>query len=64
MDMSGPWSKWSVYEYMRHTFMRAGRAPDLPELVENFSEVPLSEIKEGMKEFELTLTIGGGKRAQ
>lgn len=38
--------------------------PDLSELVENFSEVPLPEIKEGMQEFELTVTIGGGKRAQ
>lgn len=62
--MSGPWSKWSVYEYMRHTYMRAGRWPDLPELVDKFQTVPLSEIKEGMKEFETTLTIGGDKRAQ
>lgn len=62
--MSTPWSKWSVYEYMRHTYMWTGRQPDLSELIGNFSEVPLSEIKEGMKEFELTVTIGGGKRAQ
>ncbi|WP_269058962.1 hypothetical protein [Paenibacillus woosongensis] len=42
--------------------MWTGRQPDLSELIGNFSEVPLSEIKEGMKEFELTVTIGGGKR--
>jgi len=62
--MSGPWSKWSVYEYMRHVYMRAGRWPDLPELLEKFPATPPAEIKEGMKEFETTLTIGGGKRAQ
>lgn len=62
--MSTPWSKWSVYEYMRHTYMWTGRKPDLSKLVETFSEVPLSEIKEGMQEFELTVAIGGGKRAQ
>ncbi|MNJ56047.1 hypothetical protein D3C77_515760 [compost metagenome] len=62
--MSTPWSKWSVYEYMRHTYMWTGRKPDLSELVENFSDVPLSEIREGIREFELTVTIGGGKRAQ
>lgn len=62
--MSTPWSKWSVYEYMRHTYMRTGRQPDLSELIENFSEVPLPEIREGMQEFEITVTIGGGKRAQ
>lgn len=62
--MSGPWSKWSVYEYMRHTYMRAGRAPDLPELLENFPEVPIPEIKEGIEEFEQVLRIGGGQRAQ
>lgn len=62
--MSGPWNKWSVYEYMRHTYMRAGRAPDLPELLENFPEVSVSEIKEGIEEFEQILRIGGRQRAQ
>lgn len=62
--MSGPWSKWSVYEYMRHTYMRAGRVPDLPELLKNFPEVSVSEIKEGVEEFEQVLRIGGGQRAQ
>ncbi|GIO84569.1 hypothetical protein J25TS5_15010 [Paenibacillus faecis] len=49
---------------MRHKYMRAGCWPDLPELVAKFPSVPLTEIKEGMKEFELTVTIGGGKRAE
>lgn len=62
--MSSPWSKWSVYEYMRHMYMRAGRSPDLIELLDNFPEVPVPEIKEGIAEFELTLSIGGGQRAQ
>ncbi|WP_433943391.1 hypothetical protein [Paenibacillus sp. SN-8-1] len=62
--MSTPWSKWSVYEYMRHTFMHSGRIPDLPELIESFPEVPLGEIKEGIDEFNLTLRIGGGRHAQ
>ncbi len=44
--------------------MRAGRWPDLPELLDKFPATPPAEIKEGMKEFETTLTIGGGKRAQ
>lgn len=62
--MSGPWSKWSVYEYMRYTYMQTGRAPDLPELLENFPEVPVSEIKEGIEEFEQVLKIGSERRAQ
>ncbi|AZS15337.1 hypothetical protein EI981_13280 [Paenibacillus lutimineralis] len=62
--MSSPWSKWSVYEYMRHTYMRSGRWPDLPELVDKFPTVPPAEIKEGMEEFELTLTIGGNRIAK
>ncbi|MNI77452.1 hypothetical protein D3C73_1337460 [compost metagenome] len=61
--MSGPWGKWSVYEYMRHVFMWTGRQPDLTELLDQFTTVSLAEIKEGMKEFELTLTIGGKKHA-
>lgn len=62
--MSGLWSKWSVYEYMRHTYMRVGSSPDLLELMDNFPELHLAEIKEGMDEFELTISIGGGQRAQ
>ncbi|GGH17114.1 hypothetical protein [Paenibacillus segetis] len=62
--MSGAWSKWSVYEYMRHKYMWTGRCPDMPELLDRFPGMPLSEIKEGMKEFELTITIGGGKIAK
>lgn len=33
-------------------------------LINKFPTVPEDEIREGMKEFEQTLTIGGGKRAQ
>jgi hypothetical protein len=34
------------------------------ELVDNFPTVPMPEIKEGMEEFELTLTIGGNQIAR
>lgn len=62
--MGIPWSKWSVFEYMRHRFMHTGSVPDRQELLIEFSGMESSEIDEGVKEFELALKIGGGKLAQ
>lgn len=62
--MGNPWSKWSVFEYMRHRFMNTGNVPDRQELVNEFSGMESSEIDEGVKEFELAIKIGGGQLAQ
>lgn len=62
--MGSPWSKWSVFEYMRHRFMNTGNVPDREELFIEFSGMKSSEIDEGVKEFELAMKIGGGQLAQ
>lgn len=62
--MGRPWSKWSVFEYMRHRFMNTGNVPDRKELFIEFLGMESSEIDEGAKEFELAMKIGGGLRAQ
>ena len=62
--MGSPWSKWSVFEYMRHRFMHTGSVPDRQESLIEFSDMESSEIDEGVKEFQLAIEIGGGKLAQ
>lgn len=62
--MGIPWSKWSVFEYMRHRFMNTGSVSDRQELFIEFSGMESSEIDEGVKEFELAMKIGGGQLAQ
>lgn len=62
--MGSPWSKWSVFEYMRHRFMHTGSVPDRQELLMEFSDMDTSEIDEGVREFEHAMKIGGGKIAQ
>lgn len=62
--MGSPWSKWSVFEYMRHRFMHSGSVPTRQELLIEFPDMESSEIDEGVKEFQLTIQIGGGKLAQ
>lgn len=62
--MGSPWSKWSVFEYMRHRFMHTGSVPDRQELLMEFPDMDTSEIDEGVWEFEHAMKIGGGKIAQ
>ncbi|MGG3278824.1 hypothetical protein [Paenibacillus solani] len=62
--MRSPWSKWSVFEYMKHRFVRTGRVPDQQELLMEFTGMELSEIDEGVKEFQLAIEIGGERLAQ
>ncbi|BFH63939.1 hypothetical protein [Paenibacillus azoreducens] len=62
--MSDTWGKWSVYEYMRQMYMRAGTIPEWQELRSVFPEMRWAEIREGIEEFERFLGIGGGQRAQ
>lgn len=58
--MSGTWSKWSVYEYMRQMYMRAGAVPGWQELRSEFPEMRWADIQEGINEFEITIGSKGG----
>lgn len=58
--MTKRWSKWSVCEYIRQTYMRAGVIPGWQELRSEFPEMRWAEIQEGIKEFEITIGSKGG----
>lgn len=49
--MRSPWSKWSVYEYMKHRFVRTGQVPDQDELQDAFKGIDQNELHEGIAEF-------------
>lgn len=51
------WTRWSVYEYMKHRFVRTGFIPDKTELLEAFPEIDEPELLEGIAEFNV---IAGG----
>jgi len=55
--MGSPWSRWSVYEYMKHRFVRTGQVPDQDELQAEFAGIDQTELKEGIAEFD---TIAAG----
>ncbi|CCC85598.1 hypothetical protein PPM_2661 [Paenibacillus polymyxa M1] len=60
------WTRWSVYEYMKHRFVRTGRVPDEAELLAELPNIDRSELSEGMEEFRLILgdwPIAGGDRS-
>lgn len=52
-----PWSRWSVYEYMKHRFERTYQVPTREELETEFVTIESDELNEGIREFELR--IGG-----
>ena len=58
--MSGPWSRWSVYEYMKRMFMTTGQAPDQDELKIEFEGIDSSELLEGIAEFDSVICDRGG----
>ncbi|WP_049827263.1 hypothetical protein [Paenibacillus maysiensis] len=45
------WTRWSVYEYMKHRFVCTGYVPDEVELLEEFPDIARSELDEGIVEF-------------
>lgn len=50
--MGSPWSRWSVFEYMKHRYLRTGQVPDKSELLEEFPEIGRIELDEGIAEFD------------
>ncbi|EHB50094.1 hypothetical protein [Paenibacillus lactis] len=58
------WSHWHVYEYIRQRFIHTGQVPDQQELLAEFSEMDPAVIEEGVKEFNLVMSIGGGAIAK
>ncbi|WP_036634650.1 hypothetical protein [Paenibacillus massiliensis] len=45
------WTRWSVYEYMKHRFVRTGQVPDQDELQAEFAGIDQAELREGIAEF-------------
>lgn len=45
------WTRWSVYEYMKHRFVRTGQVPDKDELQVEFTGIDQTELREGIAEF-------------
>jgi hypothetical protein len=45
------WTRWSVYEYMKHRYLRTGQVPSESELLEEFPEIGRMELDEGVAEF-------------
>ncbi|MEK4117665.1 hypothetical protein NST44_15990 [Paenibacillus sp. FSL W8-0919] len=58
------WSHWHVYEYMRQRYIHTGLVPDRQELLAEFADIELALIEEGVKEFNLVMSIGGGAIAK
>lgn len=56
-----PWSRWSVYEYMKHRFERTYEVPAREELETEFADINPDELAEGIREFELRLMICRGE---
>ncbi|OMF40347.1 hypothetical protein BK135_23150 [Paenibacillus peoriae] len=57
------WTRWSVYEYMKHRFVSTGQVPNKSELLEELPDIDQTELIEGMTEFRLILgdwPIAGG----
>ncbi len=50
--MGSPWTRWSVYEYMKHRFVRTGHVPNIDELRTEFTGIDQTELREGIAEFE------------
>ncbi|OOC59067.1 hypothetical protein [Paenibacillus ihbetae] len=53
------WSHWHVYDYMRQRYIHTGLVPDQQELLSEFTDMELALIEEGVKEFNLAMSIGG-----
>ncbi|MEC0125321.1 hypothetical protein [Paenibacillus pabuli] len=50
--MDNPWNRWSIYEYMKHRFLRTGEVPDQDELQAEFEGIDQTELREGIVEFD------------
>lgn len=51
-----PMNRWHVYEWLKETYMFSGKIPSKRDVVAKFGGiVPSAEIREGIKEFELTV---------
>jgi hypothetical protein len=53
------WTRWSVYEYMKHRFVRTGQVPDQDELQAEFAGIDQTELHEGIAEFDAIVGTGG-----
>ncbi|SDZ00306.1 hypothetical protein [Thermoactinomyces sp. DSM 45892] len=49
--------KWYVYEFCKQYFMRTGRLPEWEMVLSEFQEVDVSEVAEGMSEFDSRIQI-------
>lgn len=54
------WTRWSVYEYMKHRFVRTGQVPDKDELQTEFMGIDQTELLEGIAEFEAIVGKSSG----
>ncbi len=53
--MGSPWSRWTIFEYMKHRYLRTGQVPSESELLEELPDIDQTELAEGMAEFGLIL---------
>lgn len=58
--MSGPWSCWSVYEFMKMRFMYTGQVPTHDELETEFEGIDAAVLLEGIAEFESVICDSRG----
>lgn len=57
-------NRWSVYEYMKHRFLRTGQVPDQGELQAEFTGIDQTELLEGIAEFDAIVGTGGVQHAK
>lgn len=57
--MGSLWTRWSVYEYMKHRFVRTGQVPNRGELQAEFAGIDQTELHEGIAEFDAIVGTGG-----
>ncbi|PYE49823.1 hypothetical protein DFQ00_105327 [Paenibacillus barcinonensis] len=62
--MDSTLNRWSVYEYMKHRFLRTGQVPDQDELQAEFAGIDQTELLEGIAEFDAIVGTGGVQHAE
>ncbi|MGF6357127.1 hypothetical protein ABIE27_005066 [Paenibacillus sp. 4624] len=62
--MDSQLTRWSVYEYMKHRFLRTGHVPNRDELQAEFAGIDQTELREGIAEFDAIVGTGGVQHAE